>query len=139
MSKIYSAVDEAEATSLIGKEVYYGDTLYDVKSHRNKCVLEGVRPEEFNYRFVVGDSNWNLIQEVPKATHRKVETLDEAEIFFGKVARNKDGTDIFTVVNACLLQGEILIGEWTAEELLEDYLIDGKPFGVPVEESINEK
>ena len=134
MSKIYSAVDAEDAEHLIGKEVFCGDTLNEIKAQGKKGILKTILSGYNNFRFLVHGTamdNWNLIQEAGQPTYRKIETIEEAETFFGKVARKKDGTDIFTVVNAYLLQGEILIiGEWTAEELLENYTIDGKPFGI---------
>lgn len=134
MSKIYSAVDAEDAVHLIGTEVYFGDTLKDVKLHRNKCVLEGVRPEEFNYRFVVGDSNWNLIQEVEKLTYREIETIEEAKTFFGKIADNKDEATSFIVSYVYVQRGTVYIDGHPTSVLLAEYTIDSKPFGIEVTE-----
>lgn len=138
MSKIYSAVDAEDAEHLIGKEVYCGDTLTGIKEHGKKGVLKSILYGYNNFRFLVDGlsrDNWNLIQEAEQPTYRKIETIEEAETFFGKVARNKDGTMIFTVSKAFSVQrGAVFINGHSAWKLFEDYTINGKPFGIAVNE-----
>ena len=131
MSKIYSAVDADEARHLIGKEVYFGDTLTGIKEHGKKGILKGIRDADSFLRFVETEHNsWNLIQEVEQQTYRRIETIDEAETFFGKVARNKEGTTSFIVSYVYVQRGTVYIDGHPTSVLLADYTIDGRPFGI---------
>jgi len=134
MSKIYSAVDADEATSLIGKEVYCGDAVTDIKDRGDKGVLEGIKSEHYGWRFMVEGYRWGLIQEAEQQTYRKIETIDEAETFFGKVARSKDGATSFIVSYVYVQRGTVYIDGHPTSVLLADYTIDGKPFGIEVTE-----
>ena len=133
MSKIYSTVDADEAEHLIGKEVYFGDTLTGIKEHGKKGTLKRICDADFFLRFVETEHNsWGLIQEVEQSTYHKIETIDEAETFFGKVARSKDGTTSFIVSYVYVQRGTVYIDGHPTSVLLADYTIDGKPFGIEV-------
>lgn len=134
MSTIYSAIDAEDAVHLIGTEVFFGDTLDAVKGHRCKGVLEGVKPKDYNYRFIVRKTKWNLIQEVEKLMYREIETIEEAKTFFGKIADNKDGATSFIVSYVYVQRGTVYIDGHPTSVLLADYTIDSKPFGIEVTE-----
>ena len=133
-SKIYSAVDAEECIQFLGQEGYFGNSLKEIKAKRRKGFLIKIRGEETIYRYRKSENteDFTLFQPII-AEYRKIKTIKEAETFFHKKIKSKDGQSVFIADYAFInANGVVRLNYIMADKLVSDYIVDktGEPVGI---------
>ena len=131
--------------AVIGSKGYFCDSLFVLKQlvqedereeGQYSTLWKAQKKSRYPFHTELGEFKWEFFYpvEIPEEQkYREIQTIEEAETFFGKTARKKGSTEVFTVNNArfSLLSLDMLyINGYAATYLLDEFTVDGKPFGI---------